>query len=416
MFEQLFKAARARERHRNAPLLDERVRYLTHWAAQGSIRSSLRVRAQDLLTIIDYLHLETAGEINDEQINKAAERWASRQPQPARVIDFRYGKLRFISHAKQWIAFLGRLHQPEVPRPPYVHMIEEFSDYMREERGWSPVTIHKRRQHVTQFLSRFEQQHRPFNEISILDIDASVARKGEQDAYTRSSMKTYAGALRAFFRYAEQRGWCAPGLAAAIMSPCLFADEQLPKGPSWEDVQRLLASTEGDNATDIRDRALIMLFAVYGLRVSEARALRLEDLDWENELLYVTRPKPRRRQTYPLSHTVGDAVLRYLKEVRPRVHYREVFLTLLAPVQPSSSNSLYCTVAERFRALNIPSQHRGPHSLRHACATRLLAEGLSMKEIGDHLGHRQPDSTRVYAKVDLAGLRQVADFEIGGVL
>lgn len=416
MFEKLYKAQRARERHRNAPLLDERIRYLSHWAAQGSIRSSLRVRAQDLLTFIDCLHLETAGEIDEEQINKAADQWATRQPQPPNVIDFRYGKLRFISHARQWLAFLGRLHQPEVPRPPYTHMIEEFSDYMREEKGLSPVTVHKRRQHVTQFLSRFDEQDRPFNGISILDIDAAIARKGEHDAYTRSSIRTYANALRAFFHYAEQRDWCAPGLAAAIMSPCIFAEEQLPKGPSWEDVQRLLASTEGDNATDIRDRALIMLFAVYGLRVSEVRALRLGDLNWENELLYVTRPKPRRRQTYPLSHTVGEALLRYLKEVRPRVQYREVFLTLLAPVQPSSSNSLYCTVAERFRALNIPSPHRGPHSLRHACATRLLAEGLSMKEIGDHLGHRKPDSTRIYAKVDLSGLRQVADFEIGGVL
>lgn len=416
MFDQLYKAARTCERHRNAPLLDERIRYLTHWAAQGSPRISLRVRAQDLLTIIEYLELETAGAIDEEQIHKAAERWAKRQPQPARVIDFRYGKLRFISHARQWIAFIGRLHQSEVPRQPFANLIEEFAGYMKEERGLSPVTVHKRCQHVTQFLSRFDEQHRPFKDISILDIDAAVARKGEQDAYTRSSMRTYANALRAFFHYAEQSGWCAPGLAAAIMSPCLFADEQLPKGPSWEDVQRLLVSTEGDNPTDIRDRALIMLFAVYGLRVSEARALRLEDLDWENELLYVTRPKPRRRQTYPLSHTVGEALLRYLKEVRPRVRYREVFLTLLAPVQPSSSNSLYCTVAERFRALNIPSPHRGPHSLRHACATRLLAEGLSMKEIGDHLGHRKPDSTRVYAKVDLAGLRQVADFEIGGVL
>jgi len=416
MFEQLFKAPRARERHFSAPLLDERIRYLTHWAAQGSIRSSLRVRAQDLLTFIDYLHLETAGEIDEQEINKAADRWANRQPQPPRVIDFCYGKMRFISHARQWLQFLGRLRQPEAPSQPFAHLIDEFADYMKEERGLSPVTVHKRCQHVTQFLSRFDQQHRPFNEISILDIDTAVARKGEQDAYSRSSIKTYVGALRAFFRYAEQRGWCVPGLAAAIMSPCLFADEQLPKGPSWEDVQRLLASTEGDKPTDIRDRALIMLFAVYGLRVSEARALRLEDLDWENELLYVTRPKPRRRQTYPLSHTVGEALLRYLKEVRPRVHYREVFLTLLAPVQPSSSNSLYCTVAERFRALNIPSPHRGPHSLRHACATRLLAEGLSMKEIGDHLGHRKPDSTRVYAKVDLPGLRQVADFEMGGVL
>ena len=243
------------------------------------------------------------------------------------------------------LTFLGRLHQPAVPSPPYAHLIDEFSNYMREERGFSPVTIHKRRQHVTQFLCRFEEEHRPFSEISILDIDVAVARKGEQDAYSRSSMKTYANALRAFFHYAEQRGWCAKGLAAAIISPCMFADELLPTGPSRVDVQRLLASTEGDRPRDIRDRALIMLFAVYGLWVSEVRTLRVADLDWENELLHVTRPKPRRRQTYPLSHTVGEALKRYLKEVRPHFPYREVFLTLQEPVQPSSSNSLYCAIA-----------------------------------------------------------------------
>jgi hypothetical protein len=180
MFEQLYKAQRARERHRNAPLLAERIRYLSHWAAQGSIRSSLRVRAQDLLTFIDYLHLETAGEIDEEQINKAADRWATRQPQPPNVIDFRSGKLRFISHARQWIDFLGRLRQSEVPRQPFAHLIEEFAGYMKEERGLSPVTVHKRCQHVTQFLSRFDEQHRPFKDISILDIDAAVARKASR--------------------------------------------------------------------------------------------------------------------------------------------------------------------------------------------------------------------------------------------
>src|ERR1051325_6880740 len=101
---------------------------------------------------------------------------------------------------------------------------------MREEKGLSKVTVHKRSQHVTQFLSRFDEQHRPFNEISILDINA-IARKGKHNAYSRSSMRTYANVLRAFFHYAEQRGWCAPGLAADYI-PCVFADEQLSKGPS----------------------------------------------------------------------------------------------------------------------------------------------------------------------------------------
>jgi integrase len=114
------------------------------------------------------------------------------------------------------------------------------------------------------------------------------------------------------------------------MAPRIYADEGLPKGPSWDNVQRLLRSTEGDQPKNIRDRAIIMLFAVYGMRVGEVRALKLEDLNWKKELICVTRPKSRREQSYPLSHIVGEAILRYLKEVRPNVSYREIFLTLKA--------------------------------------------------------------------------------------
>jgi integrase/recombinase XerD len=416
MFNKLFTCPRARERHFVAPLSAERLRYLTHCAVQGSSRSSLRLLAQHLLVLIDYLHLEADGEIGIEQINTAADLWVSRQPAPHNVTDFRCGRMRFISNAKGWLRFLGRLHPPEVPRLPYTQMIEEFTDYMNGERGLSPETIRTYCFYLSQFFSRFYQQHHTFNEVSIVDIDDAIARKGNRESCGRSSIQTYTASLRTFFRYAEQRGWCAPGLAAAIMSPRVFAEEQLPKGPSWEDAQRLLASTEGDLPKNIRDRAVIMLFVVYGLRVGEVRALRLEDFDWENELLHVTRSKPRRRQIYPLSYTVGEALLRYLKEVRPRVPYREIFITLRAPFHPPARGVLYDVVADRLTALGVSSKKRGPHSLRHACAARLLAEGLSLKEIGDHLGHRHTHTTRVYAKVDLAGLRQVADFDLGGVL
>ena len=95
---------------------------------------------------------------------------------------------------------------------------------------------------------------------------------------------------------------------------------------------------------------------------------------------------------------------------------RHVFLTLHAPYSSLSRSSLWKAVSERLRPLKPPIRHHGPHSLRHACATHLLSQGLSMKEIGDHLGHRNPDSTCVYAKVDLAGLREVAEFDLGGLL
>lgn len=418
MFEKLFSSSKTIDRYSNGPLLEERVRYLVHCASQGSTQSSLRLTAQHQLVIIDYLHLQKSNSVTVKQIEAAAEFWISRQLQPHthNAIDYRWARLRFISEARQWLGFLGRLRPIEAPYRPYVNLIEEFTDHMLREKGLSLHTVRIRCWHVEQFLHRFWEEHRSFDEVTITDIDAAVARKGEQDGYARSSIQNCINSLRAFFRYAEQRGWCRQGLAAAIMSVHLFADEALPKGPAWSDVQLLLANTRRDHPKDIRDRAIIMLFAIYGMRVGEVRGLRLEDLDWEKELINLTRPKPRRRQSYPLSYTVGEAVLRYLKEVRPRTNRREVFLTMKAPFQALSGGALHDVVSDRLRAMGVSLPHYGPHSLRHACATRLLAEGLSMKAIGDHLGHRKADTTRVYAKVDIATLRQVADFDLGGLL
>jgi len=418
MFEKLFTSSKAVDRYSNGALLEDRVRYLVHCAAQGSTRSSLRLIAQHQLVLIEYLHLQQPAAITVEQIYTTADRWVGRKPQPHthNATDYRYGRWRFISDARQWLSFLGRLQAIEVARRPYADLIEGFKDHMLREKGLSQHTVRIRCWHVEQFLHRFWERHRSFDEVTISDIDAAIARKGDQDGYARTSIQNCINSLRAFFRYAEQRGWCRPGLAAAIMSVHLFADEALPKGPTWSDVQLLLANTKGDHPKDIRDRAIIMLFAIYGMRVGEVRGLRLEDLDWEKELIYLTRPKPRRRQSYPLSYIVGEAVLRYLKEVRPRTTCREVFLTVKAPFRALSGGLLYDVVSDRLRDLGVSLPHYGPHSLRHACATRLLAEGLSMKAIGDHLGHRKADTTRVYAKVDMAGLRQVADFDLGGLL
>jgi site-specific recombinase XerD len=101
--------------------------------------------------------------------------------------------------------------------------------------------------------------------------------------------------------------------------------------------------------------------------------------------------------------------------VRPRCARREIFLTLKAPFRRLSQRALYHLVSTRLGALGIQVPRRGPHSLRHACAGHLQAEGFSLKAIGDHLGHRSAYATRIYAKVDLVGLREVANFDLGGL-
>jgi site-specific recombinase XerD len=287
---------------------------------------------------------------------------------------------------------------------------------MLRDRGFSPDTIKQRRWSINHFLAHIDAAGLQLSQLTVAQVDELLLKMVRDQGYARKTIRTRVTALRSFFRFAEERGWCRPHLAAAIMAPRMFPHESLPLGPSWDDVQRLIASAQGDRRVDIRDRALLLLLAVYGLRAGEVVALRLEDFDWEQEIVTVRSGKRQRPRIYPLCQPVGDAVLRYLQEVRPRSDRREVFLTLLAPFRPLSVSGLGNIPRKRLRVLGVILPHYGTHALRHACATHLLAQGLSLKEIGDHLGHRSPEATRIYAKVDLAGLRIVGDIDLEDLL
>ncbi len=418
MFELLFERADALARQRSGPLIEERRRYLIHLAGQGMARHTLRVVAYYLLGAAAYLRLADRPNaiISAAELDQAASLWAQRPLKfpPRTGADWARG--RFLCYTSGWLQFLGRLQPPPVTPRLYADYIAAFADYMRHERGLAPSTIQQRCWEVGQYLDQLDTLGHSLRVLTPSQIDATLLQRLAEGRYVRKTVSRLADTLRAFFRFAQTRGWCPSGLAEAIKGPRLFAQESLPSGPSWPDVKRLLASVDGDAPVQIRDRAILLLLAIYGFRSGEVTRLLLEDFDWERELLRVTRTKTQQTQTFPLSHPVGDAVLRYLKEVRPRCAWREVFLTCYAPIRPLTYFAIYVLVSHRLRALGVELAHYGPHSLRHACATHLLEEGLSLKEIADHLGHRHPNSTRIYTKVDLGGLRQVADFDLGGLL
>ena len=416
MFDQLFTRPHALARHHACPLVAERLAYLDHLAAQGTSRKYLRGIADYLLVVTDRLHLadRPSEAISHEEIERQAVLWANDQSRSSNWKEGCFSQTAFRSHATRWLQFLGRLERRPHPVSPYTGVVTAFADFMRGERGLSPVTVRGRCWFVQRILERLDTADCSLSTVTISQIDAILLEMLTHGGYARNSVQTWACALRAFFRFAEMRGWCRSGLAAAIQGPRVYSLDSLPAGPSWDDVRRLLATTTGDRPTDIRAHAILMLLAIYGLRAGEVTRLRLEDFDWERELFSVTSSKTRKARTYPLSRPAGDAVLRYLKEVRPRSAYREVFLSLHAPIRPL--RTLWSVVSHRLRSLGVVTAHQGPHALRHACASHLLAQGLSLKEIGDHLGHQDPDATRIYAKVDLVGLRQVADFDLGGLL
>ncbi|WP_210546542.1 site-specific integrase [Rhodoferax sp. PAMC 29310] len=198
----------------------------------------------------------------------------------------------------QWVSWLGKLQDTPAAPNIFVEQVDAFARYMREEQGLSPVTIATRCERLSWFFSSLSPTRDTLRAITVFDIDAFIESKGK-GGWKRTSMAALASSLRSFFEFAEARGWCSCGITAVIQSPRIYMRAGIPQGPGWEDVQRLLVSTSGDSPADIRDHAILTLFALYGVRRGEVAALQLDDLDWQEELIHVTRPKQRVRRGCP---------------------------------------------------------------------------------------------------------------------
>jgi integrase/recombinase XerD len=419
MINGLFRTDRAVARHRGAPMREERESFLAHRRDEGCSRSTLLRTAAMLLWAARIIGPSTERRFSWEEIRVLADRWTSR-PHPCRSNDgHKSARRQFIGIVSRWLRFLDRLEDHEEvgwERAWFMDLIEDYKSWMASERGLAAETIEARCRLTKGFLRWYELMGRPLAEARLTDVDAFLAISSKERRLARLTVAGIARQLRAFFRYAGARGWCSASIAPAIRGPRIYLHENLPLGPTWEAVGKMLASMETTRPRDVRDRAMLMLLGIYGLRSSEVRNLQLDDIDWENDRISVLRAKHFHRQVYPLIPVVGNAIVRYLREVRPSCSSRKVFVRLRAPFRGLSGGALHHAINSRVRMLGIETPRRGPHALRHACATHLLAEGLSLKVIGDHLGHRSSEVTRVYAKVALPALREVAAFDLGGVL
>jgi integrase/recombinase XerD len=403
-------------RHFRAPFPEERARYLAHLRSLGWRRSTLIGIAGKLAAFAKRVNVAAGGGVTQAQIEAAADDWMKQSRHRFRQkIGPHKARTKFVGDATRWLRFLGCLREPECSPAPFSNLVSEFTRFLDQERGLSPRTVTMRRVHLLRFLAWFAQQCRPVNDVSVQDVDRFLALP-RSHRWSRVTISGFVDSLRSFFRYAAMRKWCAPNIADAIDAPRLYMSEGLHAGPSWTQVRQLIAEIGQERPGDIRNRAIILLLAVYGFRSGEVCRLRLEDLDWERELILLTRTKQPREDQYPLVREVGEAILLYLRRARPLTERREVFIRLLPPFEPMTVSGLGMIVEPRMKSLGMKLPHYGAHALRHACASHLLAEGLSLKEIGDHLGHSDPRSTRMYAKVDLEALREVARFDLGGLL
>ncbi len=412
MFEQFIKSPFHLARYRNGPYAEERSQFLSQLAHEGRSRHRLKAINWLLLEVAKHLDLSSRSRsYRRGELIALAESWWQKARRSRATSERRAGVaiLDFVFVASSWLRSLGFEEQSE--KLPHQQFLGEFFRFLKDEKGFAEATIFGHRRSLQPLLSWLMRESVPLSAVSPHTISRYFTSE-IAGRWKRVSVAHHVQSLRSFFRYASQRGWCAKGIAESIDAPRLYTYENLPQGPSWDEVRRLIASMQGSSALEIRNRCAILLFAVYGFRVGEVCRLRLDDIDWAEEKITVRRFKQGKTQTYPLTAEIGNALLRYLRGVRPKSFFRDVFLTLRQPYRPVSVGALSSMVQKQQKTLGLHPKRFGPHGLRHACATHLLAEGFTLKEVGDHLGHVSMAATRAYAKVDLPSLREVAALDV----
>ncbi len=416
MFDQLFRSPAVVRRHRDGPLAHERAAYLTGLASRGSATETLLKYARYCLAIAHVVHASPPDRsFTTSEIDGLASEWAAVRVHDRGTETPRRTLCEFRAIATMFLKSLGRLTPP--PKAPGPHA-REVDDFVAEQRDRlrSPTTCRVRRWQIERFLSYLGQSNGELAAVTPQHVDAYFEHLAPH--WSRVSLRSAALALRIWFRHCEAKGWVRPGLAAAILVPRIYREEGLPIGPTWDTVAHVITEADGDGPLQRRNGAILRLLAIYGLRSGEVRQLQLQDVDWASHRIQITRSKSGKRDILPLEPGVEQALTRYIRDGRPQSDHAVLFLTVRAPFRPLSASALYHLVASRLPASeeDRPRRGRGPHGLRHACARHLIEAGLSFKEVGDHLGHRSPDSTQIYAKVNLAALRQVALEDLGGLL
>jgi site-specific recombinase XerD len=305
--------------------------------------------------------------------------------------------------------FLEHLHQTSVITLTTVErrdpaLLVAFHEWMRQQRGTCETTLENYGRHIRALLSQLGEDPTRFDARSLRHFVLGRNREcGWAVATTRAT------ALRMFLRYLITEGECAPGLDAAVPVVAHWQLASLPRYLQEEEVERLIDSCDLATPVGRRDRAILLLLARLGLRAGDIVQLRLADIDWKSAWIHVSG-KSRCQARLPLTREVGQALVTYLTDGRPRTVSDAVFVRCRAPFRAFRSHCAVSVIVDRaLSRAGVSRPSRGAaHLLRHSVATSLLRQGASLQDIALLLRHRSVVTTQIYAKVDVTALRKIA--------
>jgi|APThiThiocy_cv2_1041547.scaffolds.fasta_scaffold17793_2 integrase len=312
----------------------------------------------------------------------------------------RRGARRFIA----WLRTRGVLapYLAAHDRPEDVRLAA-YRSWLARERGATEATIRRYLHEARRWLPTLGPDPARYTAVIVrsIAIEQGASR-------SRSSARMTVTVLRSFLRFAASTGACPAALAEAVLPAVRRRLATLPRYAAPPTIEAIIASCGGTAAVTVRDRAIILLLARLGLRAADVWRLRLEDIDWHHGRLRL-HGKQRRSVAMPLPQDVGDALLAYVEGSRPAVAEGRVFLRAQAPFTPfRSASEIAGIVARVLKRGGITDVPTGAHMFRHSLATGLLRAGSTLEAIGAVLRHRSPDSTAIYAKVDLTMLLEIA--------
>jgi site-specific recombinase XerC len=308
----------------------------------------------------------------------------------------------------QYLRTLGCIpvSKDKTDRSPLGRLTQDFEQYLRSERGLSPSTICEYLYYVGLFLNdRFGDKALRVKALRPCDVHHFIIARLKVGS--RSRAKAMVKALRPFLRFLHQRGAITIDLAAVTPGVADWQLSHLPRSLPPNQVKQLLASC-GRSPLGRRNYAILLLIARLGLRASEVVRMTLDDLDWDRGEI-VVRGKDQKVERLPLPTDIGEALVKYLRDVRPACSTRRVFIRMKGPrAGLKGSEAVGAIVRTALERAGLNPEVKGPHLLRHSLATNLLRGGATLTEISQLLRHGNLTTTQIYAKVDIAALRAIA--------
>jgi integrase/recombinase XerD len=288
-------------------------------------------------------------------------------------------------------------------------LIEEYSAYLLTEKGLASTSVEVYTSLAHRFLERTcPTGRRDLKALAADNIRAFVTHEAKRYR-TSKAASLLAVAVRSLLRFVHYRGYIDRSLTVAVPAVAHWSMASIPRALPLKAVRRVLAQSKSRRTPcGLRDRAILLLLARLGLRAREVMLLELDDLNWTDGSIHVCG-KGRQERPLPLPHDVGQAIAKYLHEGRPASSCRRVFLRARAPWRGMAKSDAISEIVRRaLKRAHIRSVTYGAHQFRHSLATNMLRRGASLTDISQVLRHRDPNTTRLYAKVDLDALREVA--------